>query len=210
MPNLTKTKRATPKAGAARGTPRTIVLVGLMGAGKSCIGRRLATALGLDFIDADAEIEAAAGCSIEDIFEEHAEAAFRDGERRVIARLLDRPPHVLATGGGSFMDPTTRALIKERSLSLWLRADLDLLLKRTARRNNRPLLKRGDPREILARLIDERYPVYAEADVVVDSQDGPPEVTVERVRAAIDDYLAAHDGNGARPGKAHPAAEAGS
>ncbi len=169
---------------------KTIVLVGLMGAGKSCIGRRLASGFGLSFIDADAEIEAAAGCAIEDIFERHGEAAFRDGERRVIARLLNQPVHVMATGGGAFMDAGTRALIKERATSLWLKADLDLLLKRTSRRNHRPLLKRGDPKEILARLIEERYPVYAEADIAIDSQDGPPEVTVARARAAIGAYLA--------------------
>ena len=179
---------ATP--GPAQPLARTLVLIGLMGVGKSCIGRRLASALGLDFVDADAEIEAAAGCSIQDIFDCHGEAAFRDGERRVIARLLKQPPHVLATGGGAFMDPDTRALIKDRGISLWLRADLPLLVKRTSRRNNRPLLKRGDPKEILARLMKERYPIYAEADITVDSQDGPPEVTVRRARAALEAYLA--------------------
>ena len=178
-----------PRQTSGYGVDKPLVLVGLMGAGKSCIGRRLASALGLEFIDADAEIEAAAGCSIEDIFERHGETAFRDGERRVIARLLDQPAHVLATGGGSFMDPETRALIKTSAISIWLRADLPLLVKRTARRNNRPLLKRGDPAQILERLMKERYPVYAEADITVDSQDGPPEVTVERTRAAIESYL---------------------
>jgi shikimate kinase len=169
--------------------PRTIVLIGLMGAGKSCIGRRLATLLGLKFVDADAEVERAAGCTIEEIFERHGEAAFRDGERRVIERLLGQGTRVLATGGGSFMDPKTRAAIHERAISVWLRADLDLLLKRTGRRNNRPLLKRGDPRRILEGLMAERYPVYGEANIVVDSVDGPPEVTVERVRAAVEDYV---------------------
>jgi len=161
--------------------PRTIALVGLMGAGKSCIGRLLAASLGLPFVDADKEIEAAAGCSIEDIFSAHGEEAFRDGERRVISRLLDEPQMVLATGGGAFMDPETRQLIRKRAISVWLRADVDLLLRRTARRNNRPLLKRGDPRQILNDLIEQRYPVYAEADVVVDSVDGPPETTLARV-----------------------------
>ena len=161
--------------------PRTIALVGLMGAGKSCIGRLLAAALGLPFVDADKEIEAAAGCSVEDIFTAHGEAAFREGERRVIARLLTQPKIVLATGGGAFMDPATRKLIRKHTTSVWLRADVDLLLRRTARRNNRPLLKRGDPREILGRLISERHPVYAEADVTVDSVDGPPEATLARV-----------------------------
>ncbi len=177
--------------------PRTVVLVGLMGAGKSCIGRRLASQLGLNFVDADAEVERAAGCAIEEIFERHGEAAFRDGERRVIQRLLGEPVQVLATGGGSFMDPRTRAAIHERAISVWLRADLELLLKRTSRRNNRPLLKRGQPREILGELIAERSPVYGEADIVVDSADGPPEITVERVRAAIAAYLAARPGNAA-------------
>ncbi len=166
-------------------TDRTIVLVGLMGAGKSCIGRRLAARLGLPFRDADAEIERAAGCSIEDIFELHGEAAFREGENRVICRLLTDAPHVLATGGGAFMNPETRAAIGEQAISVWLRADLELMLKRTGRRNNRPLLKRGDPRKILSDLMDQRYPVYRDADLVVDSVDGPPEVTVERVLAAL-------------------------
>jgi shikimate kinase len=187
--------------------PRTIVLVGLMGAGKSCIGRHLAALLGLKFVDADAEIERAAGCTIEDIFERHGEAAFRDGERRVIERLLGQAVQVLATGGGSFMDSKTRAAIHERAISVWLRADLDLLLKRTSRRNNRPLLKRGDPRAILEGLMAERYPVYGEANVVVDSVDGPPEVTVERVRAAVERYLAGQPGAAApeaRPPEARP------
>ncbi|MDJ0946824.1 MAG: shikimate kinase [Kiloniellales bacterium] len=166
-------------------TDRTVVLVGLMGAGKSCIGRRLAARLGLPFRDADAEIERAAGCSIEDIFELHGEAAFREGENRVICRLLAGNPHVLATGGGAFMNPETRAAIAARAVSVWLRADLDLMLKRTGRRNNRPLLKRGDPRKILSDLMAQRYPVYAAADLVVDSVDGPPEITVERVLAAL-------------------------
>ena len=169
--------------------PRSLVLVGLMGAGKSCIGRRLAARLGLPFLDADAEIEAAAGCSIQEIFNHHGEAAFRDGERRVIARLLGEPNHVLATGGGSFMDVRTRGEIRDKAISVWLRADLDLLLQRTSRRNHRPLLKTGDPRQILSNLIDERYPVYAEADIVVDSADKPPEFTVDRVLAALTEFL---------------------
>ncbi len=160
---------------------RTIVLVGLMGAGKSSIGKRLAQRLGLNFIDADKEIESAAGCSIEEIFERLGEAAFRDGERRVILRLLDDPPHVLATGGGAFMDPVIRARVKETSLSVWLHADLELLVRRVGRRNNRPLLKTGNTREILSRLMEVRYPIYAEADIRVDSQDGPPEQTVQKV-----------------------------
>src|SRR5580658_1208036 len=134
---------------------RPIVLVGLMGAGKTKIGRRLATRLGLPFFDSDEEIEAAAGETIEEIFANRGEAAFRDGERRVIARLLQGPVQVLSTGGGAFMDPATRAIMRERAISIWLRAELDLLLPRVTRRNNRPLLKAGEPRAVLERLIAE-------------------------------------------------------
>jgi len=169
---------------------RPIVLVGLMGAGKSCIGRRLATRLGLGFVDADREIEQAAGCSIPEIFQRHGEEAFRDGERRVILRLLDGGPHVLATGGGAFMDPRTRHAIREKAISIWLRADLELLARRVQRRNDRPLLQVADPKAKLAQLMAERYPVYAEADITVDSQDGPPEATVERVLAALECHRA--------------------
>lgn len=163
----------------------TIVLVGLMGAGKTCIGRRLAERLGCTFVDADEEIEKAAGSSIPDIFELYGEAAFRDGERRVIARLLNDPPHVLATGGGAFIDPEVRQNIADIATSVWLRADLDLLLQRTARRGDRPLLAQGDRRETLERLMAERYPVYAEADIVVDSAREVPDVTVDRVLEAL-------------------------
>jgi shikimate kinase len=164
---------------------RTIVVVGLMGAGKSKIGRRLAARLALAFSDSDPEIEAAAGESIEEIFANRGEQVFRDGERRVIARLLAQPLHVLATGGGAFMDPATRTLIARRGVSLWLRADLDVLVARVSRRTNRPLLKQGDQRAILADLIERRHPVYAEADVVVDSGEGSPEATVTRAIAAL-------------------------
>ena len=165
---------------------RSIALVGLMGAGKSCIGRRLGQHLRLPFLDADSEIEAAAGCSIPEIFARHGEAAFRDGERKVIARLLQGGRRcVLATGGGAFMDPETRREIATAAVSVWLRADLEVLLRRTGRRGNRPLLRQGDPREILSRLIGERHPVYAQADIVVDSLDGPAEQTVERVIEAL-------------------------
>lgn len=168
---------------------RPLVLVGLMGAGKSAVGSRLAARLGIPFIDADAEIEAAAGTSIADIFARHGEAAFRDGERRVIARLLaTEPVHVLATGGGAFMDPETRALIKQTAISVWLRADLDVLFRRVSRRAHRPLLKTADPKGTLAVLMEARYPVYAEADIIVDSRDGPIGDMVSRMIAAIAGY----------------------
>ncbi len=169
--------------------PRTVVLIGLMGAGKTCIGRRLASRLALKFVDADDEIEAAAGCSVEEMFERHGESAFRDGERRVIASLMATPVHVLSTGGGAFMDPRTREAIHERAISIWLRAELDLLLKRTARRNDRPLLKEGDPKEILENLMTERHPLYDTADIVVDSTDDPPEVIVERALSALRQHI---------------------
>ncbi|MDB5410409.1 MAG: aroK [Rhodospirillales bacterium] len=180
-----------PNLGVSCAPPRSLVLVGLMGAGKTNIGRRLAARLHLPFVDADAEIEAAAGESIEDIFRRHGEAYFREGERRVIARLLDGTVKVLATGGGAFMDETTRQRIRAQSISIWLRADLDLLVARIGRRENRPLLKDGDPRAVLAALIERRHPVYAEADIVVDSVDGPPEATLGRVLAELKRYLAA-------------------
>lgn len=161
-------------------------MVGLMGAGKSSIGRKLAQRLGVPFVDADHEIETAAGCTIEEIFERFGEAAFRDGERRIIHRLLERPAHVLATGGGAFMDAETRARIKQSAISVWLRADLDVLVRRVGRRTNRPLLKRGEPREILAKLMEQRYPIYAEADIRIDSIDGPTDATVDRVLAALE------------------------
>ena len=166
---------------------RTIVLVGLMGAGKTRIGRRIAARLKLTFADTDRVIEAAAGETIEEIFANRGERAFRDGERRVILRLLADPVHVLATGGGAYIDPLTRAAIAERAVSVWLRADLEVLAARVARRSDRPLLKAGDPRAILAELIERRYPVYAEAELVVDSGEGSPEATAARVIAALAD-----------------------
>jgi len=158
-----------------------IALVGLMGAGKSAIGRRVATVIGARFLDADREIERAAGMIIPDIFETRGEAEFRDGERRVIARLLDEDPLVLATGGGAFIDDVTRGLMLERATTIWMRADLDVLVKRCGKRGNRPLLNSGDPREILGRLMTERYPIYAEADVEVYSRDEPHEVAVAEI-----------------------------
>lgn len=176
--------------------PKTIVLVGLMGAGKTSVGRLLAKRLDLEFIDADDEIEQAAQCSIEQIFESHGEAEFRDGERRVIARLLTGPTHVLATGGGAFMRKETRDAIRGRGISVWLRADLDLLLRRVSRRKNRPLLRNENPRQTLEKLIEERYPVYAEADIVVDSGDRPPGTIVDTVIESIETFLGAGAGSG--------------
>jgi len=168
---------------------RTIVMVGMMGAGKSSIGRRLANRLGMPFVDADTEIEQAANQSIPDIFEQYGEAYFRDGERRVIQRLLDGKPKVLATGGGAFIQPETRAAIRASGISIWLKADRDLLLSRVKRRNNRPLLKLGDPAEVLERLIAERYPIYAEAEIHVQSRDVAHDQVIDDILAALADYL---------------------
>jgi shikimate kinase len=173
--------------------PRTIVFVGLMGVGKTCIGRRLAQRLELPFVDADREIEEAAGCGIPEFFARHGEQAFREGERRVILRLLDNPVHVLSTGGGAFMDAQTRARIRECAISVWLRADLDLMLRRVSRRSDRPLLQVADPRAKLEELMALRYPVYEEADITVDSIDGPPDVTLGRVVEALEAHLKESD-----------------
>ena len=167
---------------------RSIVLVGLMGAGKSSIGRRLAHRLGLPFVDADTEIEKAADLTIPEIFDKHGEAYFRSGEVRVVARILDAGPQVLATGGGAYMNADTRARIRERGISVWLKADLDVLMKRVKRRGDRPLLKADDPQAVLKRLMDERYPVYAEAELTVLSREATHEDVVEDVIRA----LAAH------------------
>jgi shikimate kinase len=168
---------------------RTVALVGLMGAGKSAIGRRLALKLGLSFVDADDEIERAAGCTIAEIFAKYGEADFRAGERRVIARLLDEAPHVLSTGGGAYLHPETRALMRAKAVTVWLRAELDVLFERVKRRGHRPLLSQGDPREVLGRLMVERYPIYAEADIVVESTAQPAERTTNQVIAALRAYL---------------------
>lgn len=168
---------------------RPVVLVGLMGAGKTTIGRRLATRLGVPFVDSDAEIETAAGRSIPEIFEDFGEAEFRAGEHKVIARLLQEGPMVLATGGGAFMDPRTRADVRAAGISVWLKAEIPLLVERVGRRDTRPLLRQGDPAEVLERLARERYPFYAEADITVESGAGPHENVVDTIIRALNDFV---------------------
>ena len=166
-------------------------MIGLMGAGKSSIGRRLAEALNLEFVDTDDEIVKAAGCSIADIFEIYGEQAFRDLEERVIERLIHETRRVIATGGGAYMHPETRKRIDENAVTVWLRADLDILVERTGRRGGRPLLEQGDPREILKSLIDKRYPVYAGADIVIDTGPDGHDITVERIVTALQAFIKA-------------------
>ncbi len=168
---------------------RSVVLIGLMGAGKTAIGRRLANRLNLDFVDADTEIESAAGKSISDIFADHGEAYFRDGERRVIARLLGDGPQVLATGGGAYMNEETRETIAQSGVSVWLKADLKVLLERVVRRDHRPLLKIDDPKVVMKRLMDERYPVYSSSDITVKSRDVPHEVIVNEIISELEKGL---------------------
>jgi shikimate kinase len=184
-----------PDAAALRGLAqgiapdRTVALVGLMGAGKTTVGRRLAQALRLPFADADDAIAAAAGRSVPEIFADHGECEFRRGERKVIARLLEGPPHVLATGGGAFIDPATRALMQRRAITIWLRAPLDVLMKRVARRDDRPLLQEEDPRAVMQRLMDERHPIYAEAQLIIDTAGGPHNTAVAAVLRALRPHL---------------------
>jgi shikimate kinase len=175
----------------ARRIDRPVVLVGMMGVGKSSVGKRLAALLHCPFIDADDEIEKAARMTIPEIFERHGEAYFRDGERRVIARLIEQDGgrKVIATGGGAFVNPDTRRLILERTIAVWLDSDVETLLERTARKDNRPLLKQGDPRETLARLRDERRPAYSQAPIHVVSGNGPHGRTVARVLQGIEQWL---------------------
>ena len=177
---------------AALGT-RSVVLVGMMGAGKSTIGRRLSARLRLPFLDADMEIEAAAGMSIPDIFETHGEPHFRDGEARVIARLLDSGPAVIATGGGAFMREETRSRIGSRAVSVWLKADADVIMKRVKRRADRPLLQTADPAATVGRLIEEREPVYQRADITIWSRDVPHEKIVDECIDALHAWLC-HNG----------------
>ncbi|MEO1305731.1 MAG: shikimate kinase [Pseudomonadota bacterium] len=167
---------------------RTIALVGLMGAGKSTVGRRLAEKLGRAFYDSDSEIEKAAGLSVADIFSLHGEAEFRRGEQSVLKRLLDEPPHILATGGGAYLNEDTRALMREKAVTVWLNADLETLWKRVSRRNHRPLLRRPDAKEVLSNLFDQRRPIYELADLTVHSVDGPHSKTVVSILKALETW----------------------
>ena len=182
--NPINAKLSAPTLVAALGS-RSLVLVGMMGAGKSSIGRRLAARLEIPFVDADAEIERAAGMTIADIFAKHGESSFRSGEARVIARLLEAGPQVLATGGGAFMNTDTRALIGQKGISIWLKADFDILMRRIRRRNDRPLLNTDSPADTLRALIEERYPVYQLADVTVHSRDVPHDTIVDEILGAV-------------------------
>jgi len=179
---------------------KPVVLIGMMGAGKSTIGQRAAKIIDVPFFDADKEIERAADMTIAEIFETFGEDHFRDGERRVIARLLEGEPAIIATGGGAFMDAETRAIIAERALSVWLRAEEPLLWARVSRRSTRPLLQTENPRQTLGKLIADRYPVYAEADVVVESKDVAKDTMAKALVGAIRQYLNAQvteEGNSA-------------
>lgn len=172
---------------------RPLVLVGMMGAGKTTVGRRLAARLGRPFLDSDEEIEKAAQMSIPEIFEQRGEPEFRAGETRVIARVLKDGAVVLATGGGAFVNGETRALVKAEAISVWLKAEIDILFERVSRRNNRPLLRTANPRATLKKLIEERYPIYAEADVTVVSRDVPQDVVADDVIEAVIIYLKSQD-----------------
>ena len=182
--------RASAAAILARLGRRSIVLIGMMGAGKSSIGRRLAARLNIPFVDADVEIEKAAGMSIADIFARHGEADFRSGEARVIARLLEGGPQVLATGGGAFLNPDTRNAIRTKGVSIWLSADVDVLMRRISkRRNERPLLQTADPAETLRRLLAERQPIYAQADLTMQSREVPHDAIVADIITALVAFL---------------------
>ncbi len=194
MPSRAQSRKRADNASRVKAIRKSlgsgsVVLIGLMGAGKTAIGRRLATRLGLNFVDADTEIEQAAGRSISDIFADHGESHFRNGERRVITRLLGDGPQVLATGGGAYMNDETRKTIAECGVSVWLKADLKVLMERVVRRNHRPLLKTKDPDAVMKRLMDERYPVYSSSNITVSSRDVPHGVIVDEIMAALARHL---------------------
>ena len=170
--------------------PKPVVLVGIMGAGKTSIGRLLAKKLGVDFFDSDAEIELASGYKVEDFFDLYGENAFREGESKVIHRLLSNPiPHIVSTGGGAYLHPKSCQIIHEKSISMWIRADMETLLKRVCLRNNRPLLNKGDHRDVLSRIMEDQSNKYQEAAIVVDSDADSPRITVNRAITQLCDYL---------------------
>ncbi len=171
---------------AAKVRERPLVLIGMMGAGKTVVGKRLASRLGLPFIDSDHEIEACAQLTISEIFARHGEPYFRDREHKIVSRLVSAGSRVIATGGGSFIHPATRAVLQDRSITVWLKADFDVLMRRVRKRHNRPLLQTPDPEGTLHRLMDERYPVYAEADLTIVSRDGPQDQVVDDIVKALE------------------------
>ena len=181
-----------PDRNEAPWADRTIALVGLMGAGKSTVGRRLANRLGRSFFDSDDEIEKAAGLPVSDIFALHGEEEFRRGEHEVLKRLLNDPPHILATGGGAYLNPETRELMRAKAVTIWLNADLETLWKRVSRRNHRPLLRRPDAKEVLSNLFDQRRPIYELADLTVPSVDGPHSKTVTAIIKALESWTPQH------------------
>jgi shikimate kinase len=186
-----ESQERTAEALRARLGTRSIALVGMPGSGKSSIGRRLAPRIGLPFVDADAEIEKAAGMPISEIFARHGEPYFRDGEARVIARLLDDGPSVIATGGGALVNLGTRELVRNRAIAVWLKAEIPVLMRRVRRKSDRPLLKGSDPEAALQRLLSEREPIYAAADIVVTSREGPHDAVVDEILAELQQRLEA-------------------
>lgn len=190
MSNIQEPSSDRPKRYSANLVlPKSLVLVGMMGAGKSSIGWRLAKKLGIPFHDSDQEVERAAGCTVADIFETWGEKAFKDAERRVVKRLLGETTQIISTGDGAFIDPETRDLIKKNAISLWLRADPDILYERVTRRDTRPILFDGDPKTILEEMVDKRYPIYGEADLTVDSNDDAHEATVNRLVQVLKEHI---------------------
>lgn len=188
MSNSQSPPKAPDAPGSGPAVSRAVVLVGLMGVGKTSVGRKLASQLAVPFVDADDEIEKAAAMTCSEIFERYGEAAFRDGEQRVIARLMDGTPKVVATGGGAFTNPATRDLVLKDGIAVWLNADIDILVKRTARRNTRPLLKNGNAREVLSRLAEERSPDYALAPIHVRSGEGPVDAVVDDILRQLEQH----------------------
>lgn len=175
---------------ATTSLPRTVLLIGMMGCGKTSVGRYLSQHFNVPFVDGDAEIEKAAGCSVSDIFRIYGEAEFREGERRVMTRLLNGPVCVLASGGGAWMTDETRELARDKAISMWIKADVDVLVNRTVGRKHRPLLMVDDPRQIIEEMVEERYPIYAEADLTIDSHDESSALTGRRAVAAIEEWIA--------------------